>query len=520
VKEQLSELFRRHFGQAPRTVSDLRADGSDRKLFRLTGEDDLHVVGVYGPDHEENRAFLSFSGSLRSVGIPVPQIHAADEEQGIYLEEDLGDITLFDALSAVRSGAEFPESIVPIYRHVVEWLPRIQIDGGRVIDYSVAYPYEAFDRQSIMWDLNYFKYHFLKPAKIRFNEARLERDFIRFCDFLLGADRTHFLYRDFQSRNIMLRSGEPWFIDYQGGRRGALHYDIASLLYDAKADLPQSLRDELLHHYLDALAAHTAVDRDAFIPLFRGYVLVRIMQAMGAYGYRGIFERKPHFLASIPYAVANIEAILAAGPLPVELSELHSAFQQIVQSEVLRSIEEERERRESENRSAQRAANGATRPVAHHPASGSDASPLTVRIQSFSYKRGYPADESGHGGGFVFDCRALHNPGRYADYKDACGCDTEVIEFLEREEDVPAFWENVRGLVEGAVRTYLVRGFANLSVAFGCTGGQHRSVYFAERLAAYLRQTYPMVQVELSHREEDRWPGKQPVSSATIDEER
>jgi aminoglycoside/choline kinase family phosphotransferase len=520
VKEELSELFRRHFGYAPGAVLDLRADGSDRKLFRLTGENDLHVVGVYGPDHEENRAFLSFSASLRSVGIPVPQIYAADEDRGIYLEEDLGDITLFDALAAVRSGAEFPESIVPIYRHVVEWLPRIQVDGGRVIDYSVAYPYESFDRQSIMWDLNYFKYHFLKPAKIRFNEARLERDFIRFSDFLLDADRTHFLYRDFQSRNIMLRSGEPWFIDYQGGRRGALQYDIASLLYDAKADLPQPLRDELLDHYLNALAEHTAVNRDEFTALFRGYVLVRIMQAMGAYGYRGIFERKPHFLASIPYAVANIQAILAAGPLPVELGELHGAFQQIVHSELLRRIEEERERQESENQRARRTTNGAAEPNAPRPVSTSGDSPLTVRIQSFSYKRGYPVDDSGHGGGFVFDCRALHNPGRYAEYKEACGCDTEVIEFLEREEEVPIFWENLRGLVEPAVRNYLERGFANLSVAFGCTGGQHRSVYFAERLAAYLRETFPMIQVELSHREQDRWPRNQSVGSASVDEGR
>jgi aminoglycoside/choline kinase family phosphotransferase len=530
VKQYLLSLYEGRFGHAPESITDLRADGSDRKIYRLTDTGGTHVIGVYGPDHEENRAFLSFSNSFRAIGLPVPEIYGVNEEAGVYLEEDLGDTTLFDALSSARldEKAGFPESILPIYRQVVAILPRFQVEGGRVIDYSVAYPYEAFDRRSIMWDLNYFKYHFLKPARVRFNEARLENDFVRLCDLLLRADRTHFLYRDFQSRNIMLRSDGPWFIDYQGGRRGALQYDIASLLYDAKAAIPERLRSELLGNYLDALEGYAQVNRSEFLELYRGYVLVRIMQAMGAYGYRGIFERKPHFLASIPYAVENIRSILAEGPLPVDLPELRAACEQIIDPELLLRIGEATGGRSAEGGAAYER-NGSIEHPAGKSLPSSDSGPLspvrsddsalrtphslTVRIQSFSYRKGYPEDSSGNGGGFVFDCRALHNPGRYEEYREFCGRDTCVIEFLEREEGVGKFWENVRGLVESAVENYLERGFANLSVAFGCTGGQHRSVYFAERLARHLREAFPQIAVELAHREESAWSREPAISN-------
>src|SRR5690606_37774905 len=271
--------------------------------------------------------------------------------------------------------------------------PRFQVVGGRVIDYSVAYPRAAFDRQSILWDLNYFKYHFLKLAQIPFNEARLERDFKRFTSFLLKADRNHFLYRDFQSRNIMLREGEPWFIDYQGGRKGALQYDIASLLYDAKAALPKEVRQQLLEHYLQALGSFLPVDRERFLEFFRGYVLVRIMQAMGAYGYRGFFERKIRFLQSVPPAIDNLESILAGEWLPIEVPELRAVLERICEAGSLRE-----------------------RPARQKPG-------LTVHIGSFAFKHGYPQDVGGHGGGFVFDLRALHNPGRYAEYTELSGLD-------------------------------------------------------------------------------------------------
>ena len=477
-QDTLARLFMEYTGALPATILPVDGDGSARTMFRLVGSDHNTAIGVIGPDQEENRAFLSFSRALRTAGLRVPEIFAVDEAAGVYLEEDLGDTTLFDALSAARARdpGDFPPAMLPVYRRVVEELPRFQVEGGRVIDYSVAYPRAAFDRQSILWDLNYFKYHFLKLAQIPFNEGRLERDFRRLVTFLLKADRSHFLFRDFQSKNIMLRDGEPWFIDYQGGRKGALQYDIASLLYDAKAALPPPVRDELLQQYLDALERHVRVDRDQFHDLYRGYVLVRILQAMGAYGYRGFFERKIRFLQSVPPAIDNIESVLLSDGLPTDLPELESVLERICASDALR-------RR------------------AGRPPPG-----LTVQIGSFSYKHGYPEDASGHGGGFVFDLRALHNPGRYSEYTELCGLDLPVVSFLDNLPEAIRYWENVRDLVDMQVETYLTRGFTSLSVYFGCTGGQHRSVYFADRLETHLRDRFPHIHVAVSHREESRWP--------------
>lgn len=495
----LLSLYQRRFGNEPAAVVSLGPDGSNRAIYRLTGSDGSTVVGVHGPDHDENHAFLSFSRTFRSLGLPMPEIYAADEAVGVYLEEDLGDATLYDLLVRWRSGDAFPEEVIPIYRKVIALLPRIQIEGGRHLDFSATYPRQEFDRQSMMWDLNYFKYHFLKLAKIPFHEARLEADFERLCDLLLDVDRSHFLYRDFQSRNIMIRDGEPWFIDYQGGRRGGLQYDVASLLYDAKAAIPDALRASFLSLYLDELERLIPVDRARFTDRYRGYVLIRIMQAMGAYGYRGFFEGKAHFLASVPYAVRNIASILDAGPLPVDLPELRSAFERIAADERLRHGLQE-------STIAAPSAPSAPLPVV---AEGNAAEPtgeeLTVRIGSFSYRRGYPEENPVHGGGFVFDCRAIHNPGRFEEYRALCGCDAPVIEFLESQEMVASFWQGVTLMVDQAVATYIRRGFESLSVAFGCTGGQHRSVYFAERLAAHLRSTFPAVNVVLEHRERERW---------------
>jgi aminoglycoside/choline kinase family phosphotransferase len=479
VQQQvLIKLFEKSFGEPPLTVIPLEGDGSSRQMFRLIGRGHETAIGVFGPDREENRAFLSYSSAFRKAGLSVPEIYAADEEQGIYLEEDLGDTTLFDALAAARvhEAGEFPPSMFALYRRVVEELPRIQVEGGRAIDYSVAYPRAAFDRQSILWDLNYFKYHFLKLAQIPFNEAALEKDFKKFTSFLLKANREHFLYRDFQSRNIMLRDGEPWFIDYQGGRKGALQYDIASLLYDAKAALPDEVREQLLTHYLGGLSKFVEVDETLFRQHYRGYVLVRILQAMGAYGYRGFFERKIRFLQSVPPAISNIERLLGSQGLPIELPELQRVLDRIINARSLRQS-----------------------PARPKPG-------LTIQIGSFSYKHGYPEDVSGHGGGFVFDMRALHNPGRYSEYTELCGLDPSVVAFLESVPEVRQFWEHVRDLVDMQVETYLTRGFTSLGVNFGCTGGQHRSVYFAERLAAHLRERFPELNIAVAHREARRWP--------------
>jgi hypothetical protein len=320
----------------------------------------------------------------------------------------------------------------------------------------VCYPRASFDRQSIAWDLNYFKYYFLKLAGIPFNEQALEEDFGRLTRFLLTADRDYFLYRDFQSRNIMLRDGWPFFLDYQGGRKGALQYDIASLLYDGKADLPPELREQLLDHYLERLADFTKVDRQAFMRHYYAYVYIRIMQALGAYGFRGYYERKVHFLQSVPYALKNLRWLLHNVEIPVALPALTDAYKRMLASERLQN-----------------------------PTGQADR--LVVRIFSFSFHRRQPEDETGHGGGFVFDCRSLPNPGREERFQPLTGLDAPVAEYLGQQESVRLFLANALSLVEASLSNYERRGFKSLMVSFGCTGGRHRSVYLAEQLAQRLR---------------------------------
>ena len=473
MKERLIQLFTKRYGQRPDAILEMGADGSTRQYFRLLGGHHRTVVGAIGPDHEENRAFLSFAKAFREAGLPVPEIFDEDREAGVWLEEDLGDTTLFQALTTARSGSEkalFPEEAEELFRRALTVLPRFQIQGHEVVDYRLAYPRQAFDRRSIRWDLNYFKYHFLKLAHVEFNEQRLEDDFSRLTDLLLQADSDYFLYRDFQSRNIMIRDGKPWFIDFQGGRKGALQYDVASLLYDAKANLPEAVRGRLLDHYLSALSDYISVDEGRFRDQYLGFVLVRLMQALGAFGYRGFFERKRHFLESVPFAAENLGALVAVG-LPAVLPELEAVFNRIVDR-------------------------WATDDSGSHPQSR-----LTIWVKSFSFKKGYPQDIQGHGGGSVFDCRGLPNPGRNPEFAELTGQDDPVIEFLERSPIVQEYWENVRGIVDPHVKSFLLREFSDLSVSFGCTGGQHRSVFMAGKLAEYLQTRFPHVTVRVSHRE-------------------
>lgn len=488
MHEALAALYHRTFGRMPREMKPLPADGSQREYWRLTGDAPASVIGAHGPDRDENRAFLSYSRSFRGIGLPVPAIHAADEDLGIWIEEDLGDRTLFRALSTARAGAggAFPEAMVAAYERVLEVLPRFQVEGASAVDFGVAYPRAAFDEQSMVWDLSYFKYHFLKLAQVPFREQRLENDFRRLVEHLLSAETGFFLYRDFQSRNILLREDGPWFVDYQGGRRGAAQYDVASLLYDAKADVPPAVRERLLARYLDALEGHVRLDRARFLETWPGYVLIRILQALGAYGYRGFFERKPRFLESVPYAARNLAGLLDAG-LPVALPELESALRRIVEA-------------------------WADRPSPIEPPVG-----LTVHVASFSYRDGAPPDDTGHGGGFVFDCRSIPNPGRKPQFAGLSGADPEVARFLEALPGTEAFWRHVVALVEAHVENFLERNFSDMGVAFGCTGGQHRSVYFAERLARHLRERRPAVAVRVRHLAEARWTvGGPPRTSGEI----
>jgi aminoglycoside/choline kinase family phosphotransferase len=453
----LKKLFEQHFHSPVGRVEPLQGQvgGSGRSITRLSSEQ-LSAIGILNDVREENVAFLEFSRHFRQHGLPVPEIYAEDLSRGAYLEEDLGDTTLFEFLSKNRVGENIAPQAVDAYRKVVALLPRFQIEVGRDLNYKVCYPRASFDRQSIAWDLNYFKYYFLRLAGIPFNEQALEDDFGRLTKFLLSAGRDYFLYRDFQSRNVMLRDGDPFFVDYQGGRKGALQYDIASLLYDAKADLPPELRQYLLDHYIERLGDFIEIEREVFMQHYYAYVYVRIMQALGAYGFRGFYERKTHFLQSVPYALKNLRWLLHHVQLPIALPTLMEAFKSVVASEKLQSL-------------------------------ASEAENVTVRIFSFSFHSGLPRDETGHGGGFVFDCRSIPNPGREERFKSLTGQDAPVIDYLNQQESVHQFLASVMSLVDASVSNYQRRGFKGLMVSFGCTGGQHRSVYLAEQLAKRLR---------------------------------
>ncbi len=470
TQQDIIDLYKKRFQEESVTLEILPPSGSYREYIRLTSPH-FKAIGTWNEDVKENNAFIEFSKHFRDKGIKVPEIYEYKQTECIYLQEDLGNETLFSYLSEVRETEGFSDKIIAIYRKVVKELPKIQIIAGRDINYDFCYPRKAFDRQSMMWDLNYFKYYFLKLAKIAFNEQLLEDDFTTFTDYLLKAESSFFLFRDFQSRNIMLIDGEPWFIDYQGGRQGALQYDLASLLYDSKADIPQRVREELMEDYLDELEKIHPVDRNEFRQYFYGYVLIRMMQAMGAYGFRGFYEKKEHFLKSIPFALENLEIVLGKVALPVELPELIKVLNSLSDSEVLKKV-------------------------------ASKQAELTIAITSFSFKKGYPSDHSGNGGGFVFDCRSVTNPGKYDRYKTLTGKDEPVIRFFEEGTDMEEFLKPVFSVVERSVEKYLERGFSHLSVSFGCTGGQHRSVYSAERMGAYLRNKYP-VRVVIHHREQD-----------------
>ena len=452
----IEHLFEEHFQFPPESAVPLQGQlgGSGRAIVRLSGRDSS-AIGVIHSVSEENLAFLEFSRHFRNHGLPVPEVYAQDLDAGAYLEEDLGDTTLFEFLNAHRSGEAISAETIEAYRKAIAVLPRFQIEAGRDLNYRVCYPRGSFDQQSIHWDLNYFKYYFLRLAGVPFNEQALEDDFGTLTHFLLSAPRDFFMYRDFQSRNVMLRNGEPWFVDYQGGRKGALQYDIASLLFDAKANLPPALRQELLDYYLDRLAAYTSVDRACFLEHYYAYVYVRILQGLGAYGFRGFYERKPHFLESVPFALRNLGWLEANVRLPIALPALLEALDRIAVSEKLQALVP-------------------------------STTPLTVRIFSFSFHRDLPRDASGHGGGFVFDARSLPNPGREERFRAFNGKDQVVIDFLAAEESVRRYLEHVFALVDLSVAEYQRRGFSSLMVSFGCTGGQHRSVYLAEQLAGHL----------------------------------
>ncbi|MDR3609722.1 MAG: RNase adapter RapZ [Ignavibacteriaceae bacterium] len=470
-KESLLNLYYRWSNKHAEEFIPLPKSGSYREYYRLKSQANS-AIAVYNADKKENRAFIEFSKHFREHGLPVPEIYEVDLENDIYLIEDLGNITLFSYLTEIRSEPEFSEKVVLIYKKVIDNLPRFQIEWGKSLNYSICYPRAQFDEQSMMWDLNYFKYYFLKLGKIPFDEQALETDFHVFTEYLLSADCNHFLYRDFQSRNIMIKKGEPYFIDYQGGRKGALQYDLASLLFDAKADLPHNIRAELLQYYISKIKKYTKFEETEFIQMFFGYVLIRILQALGAYGFRGFYEKKEHFLKSIPYAIDNLAWLMNTVSFPIKMPSLFDALKGVVGSKEFQQIGD-----------ARRSSNK-----------------LEVSIFSFSYRQSIPQDQSGNGGGFVFDCRAIHNPGRYNQYKMLTGKDEVIKKFFIEESEADKFLSNVFSIIQQTINVYITRKFAHLMISFGCTGGQHRSVYCAERMAEYLRLN-PEINVKIRHME-------------------
>jgi len=469
MESTLQQLFADWAGEQAQDILKLSANGSNRLYWRIIGESH-RCIAAFNDDIRENKAFFYYSKTLGNKGIRVPQVYIIDSSKRFYLQEDLGDTTLYNYVyDKRRLSGGFDTEVLNVYKKVLSDLCDIQL-AGRDMDFSNAYPRMAFDSQSIQWDLNYFKYYFLKLKHIQFDEELLERDFHSLIEFLLSTDCNFFLYRDFQSRNIMLKNGTPYYIDFQGGRRGAAQYDVASLLYSAKSDIPEPIRQELLIHYLNCLTQKCSISKDEFLHYFWGYVLIRIMQAMGAYGYRGYFERKEYFLSSIPLAVNNLRNIIERHPLPIQLPHLSQVWHQIAQSELSQS-------------------------------NPPQSSGLTVTITSFSYKKGLPQDPSGNGGGYVFDCRALPNPGRYPEYRCYTGKDKPVIDFFHGNEAVEIFLQGAKQLVGPSIKKYLERNFSSLTVCFGCTGGQHRSVYCAERMAEWIKNNFDC-QVIIIHREQ------------------
>lgn len=466
ITEELQKLYQTYTGELPEEITELPSSGSNRHYFRLNGVQTL--IGVCGTSTEENEAFLYMAAHFRKKGLPTPEVCACSQDKTYYLQEDLGDTLLFNAIEKGRVTNVFSEEEKELLRKTIRLLPSIQFAGADGFDFSRCYQQAEFNQRSILWDLNYFKYCFLKATGLEFQEDKLEDDFHKMSDVLLRSSSATFMYRDFQSRNVMIKDGEPWFIDFQGGRKGPFFYDVASFLWQAKAKFPETLRNELLDEYIDALCKYKPVDREYFFSQLRHFVLFRTLQVLGAYGFRGYFEKKPHFIQSVPYAIENLRQLLR-DDYP-EYPYLCSVLRELTE---LKQFKDDLKKRQ-----------------------------LTVKVMSFAYKKGIPNDTTGNGGGYVFDCRAVNNPGKYERYKPFTGLDEPVIRFLEEDGEIFPFLDHAYALVDASVKRYMERGFSNLSVCFGCTGGQHRSVYSAQHMAEHLNKKFG-VKVELVHREQN-----------------
>lgn len=464
----LTQLFEKYFGEQATVENRLAVSGSNRKYFRLQNEQHS-VIGVVGESKEENRAFIEISKHFINKKLPVPNLLIVSDDGMCYLQEDLGNIALFDYIKKGRLTRSFGKDEVEMLVKTIKLLPQFQVKGAEDFDFSVCYPQPEFDKRVVLWDLNYFKYCFLKPIGLDFQESKLEDDFEELTNYLLKNESDFFLYRDFQSRNVMIKDNEPYFIDYQGGRKGPVFYDVASFIYQAKAQYTADVKELLIKSYLDSLSQYIEVDRDEFRKTLNHFVLFRLIQVLGAYGFRGYFEKKPHFLQSIPFALATLKELIMENDFtcyPYMIEVLNKMINM----------------KQFQNMSLEK--------------------PLVVTVYSFSYKKGIPNDESGNGGGFVFDCRAVNNPGKYERYSSLTGMDEPVVEYLEEDGEILNLLEQAYRLVDASVKRYMERKFTNLFVGFGCTGGQHRSVYAAQKMAQHLSKKFG-VKVHLVHREQN-----------------
>jgi aminoglycoside/choline kinase family phosphotransferase len=473
IIENITQLFASYSSSPVARVEKIPQSGSNRMYFRVWTETKTYIA-TYNENIRENQTFLHFSRHFRAAGCPVPEIYSVNEDQTIYIQEDFGDQSLLNELE--KHG--YNEYVFGLFRQSLEELAHLQIAGDQGLDYSWSITSKEFGKSAILSDLLYFKYYFLDTLQIPYDKEKLLEDFEALSTYLTFVDHKYFMFRDFQSRNILVKEGKIHFIDFQGGMKGALQYDAASMLWQAKAELPDDWKNRLLEHYMDAVEGllKKKIDRVRFVSQYNGYVLIRLLQVLGAYGFRGLFERKAHFLTSIPLALRNFKWFLANKQVGIVLPEFERLLALIVEENVIRRFE---------------------------PLRADENTPLVVHINSFSYKKGgIPTDPSGNGGGFVFDCRGILNPGRLAEFKTKTGRDKEVKDFLEQQTRMPEYLNSVYDITDISVEDYIRRGFDSLFINFGCTGGQHRSVYAADALARHLRNKFH-VKIELHHIEQE-----------------
>ena len=472
IVELVQEYFKTVIDEPIVQTENIPLSGGDRRYFRFYTALKSYI-GCYNENVKENEAFFYFTNHFKKIDIPLPEIIAINSEQEIYILEDLGKESLLNNLE--EKG--FSEEVYGLYKKSLEALAKMQILGADNLNFDAAITTKEFGKQAIMSDLLYFKYYFVDTLKIAYDKQQLLEDFDALANYLTKTEHKLFMFRDFQSRNIIVNKGAVFFIDYQGGMKGALQYDVASLLWQAKADLSEEWKNDLLEYYISVIneLLPSPVQKEVFISQYNGYVIIRMLQVLGAYGFRGLFERKAHFLASIPLALRNLKWFLANRKVGLIVPTLDQILSQITDDQVIKRFESQK---------------------------ADETTPLVVKVKSFSYKKsGIPKDDSGNGGGFAFDCRGILNPGRFEPYKKITGREKEVIDFLEQQTKMPEFMNNVFNIVDISVEDYLTRGFDNLAINFGCTGGQHRSVYAAEQTARHLRNKYK-VKVELEHVEQ------------------